>query len=78
MKPEDMMISLEKVKKYLKKKKYNLNFSEFENKVKDVMIKSIIMMNHKELEEEKEYNIRSNNIFDLYGVDIIIDNKFKS
>jgi len=34
-------------------------------------------MNNIELDKEKGYKLRSNNIFDLYSVDIILDSKFK-
>ncbi|OUM70388.1 hypothetical protein PIROE2DRAFT_56863 [Piromyces sp. E2] len=74
--PEEFILSLAKVKKYLQKT-YNLNFSEVMEEVKDLVIKSLITMNHMELEKEKEYGVSSNNIFDLYGIDVIIDRKFK-
>jgi len=73
---EDYILSFEKVKEYLRKT-YNLNFSEIEDEVNDIVIKSLITMNHLELEKEKNYQLSSNNIFDLYGVDIIIDSHFK-
>jgi len=74
--PEDFILSFEKIKKYLRKS-YSLNFSEIEEQVADIVIKSLITINHLELEKEKNYHLSSNNIFDLYGVDIIIDNHFK-
>jgi len=75
--PEEFILSFEKVKNYLKTD-YNLKFSDIFEEVKDIVIKSLITMNHLEIEEEKNYNLKSNNIFDLYGVDIIIDSKFKA
>jgi len=76
LKMEELIVSLEKAKEYLRKT-YNLNFNIFLEDVKDIIIKSVITMNHIELEKEKEYKLSSNNIFDLYGVDIMIDSKFK-
>jgi len=74
---DDLIMSIEKVKKYIKEK-YNTDFSVIWDQIKDISIKSIISMNHLEMDKEKYYKIHSNNLFKLYGVDIIIDNNFKA
>jgi len=76
MTAKDIVLSFAYVKDYLKKK-YNMNYSEFEEEVKDLIIKAIITMNHLELEKQKGRNLKSNNIFDLYGIDIMVDSHFK-
>ncbi|ORX42260.1 TTL-domain-containing protein, partial [Piromyces finnis] len=75
-KVKESVVSFEKIKKYLKKE-YKLNFSEIEKKVNDIIIKSIITMNHLEIKKENSMKLKSNNIYDLYGVDIMIDENFK-
>jgi len=75
MKPKDIVLSFEYVKNYLKEH-YKMDFPAFEKKVRDVVIKSIISMNYLEIRKEKEYKLKSNNIFDLYGVDIMVDSHF--
>jgi len=74
---DDLIMSITKLKEYLKQK-YNIEFSEIWDQIKDISIKSIISMNHLELDKEKNYKIYSNNLFKLYGVDIMIDNNFKA
>ena len=56
------------------------NFDEIFKKIQDIGIKAIISMTHTELEEEdkkKNYNINSQNLFELYGMDILIDQNMK-
>jgi len=73
---DDLVLSLEEAKNYIKER-YNKDFSVLWDQIKDISIKSLISMNHLEIEKEKMYNLHSNNLFKLYGVDIIIDENFK-
>jgi len=73
---EEFVLSIDQIKEYLIKA-YNLKFSVIEEEVKDIIIKTLITMNHLELKKEKEFKLNSNNLFDMYGVDIIIDSEFK-
>jgi len=75
---EDFIWSLTKVKAYFAEK-INLDFEELWEKIKDMAIKSFISVNHLEIEKEKEINshLNSSNLFELYGLDIMIDQDLK-
>jgi len=70
--------SLPKVKRYLLEE-YGIEFDEVWEKIEDIAIKAVITMNKAEIDTEKKRfkNLKSNNTFELYGVDILIDNNMK-
>eukprot|EP00833_Pecoramyces_ruminatium_P014448 jgi/Orpsp1_1/1188480/evm.model.d7180000065170.1 len=74
--PDSNIWSLEKVKEYIKEK-YAVEFDDIWEKIEDIAIKSLITVTHKEIEKEKEFNLNSNNLFELYGIDIMIDSQLK-
>ena len=70
--------SLTMLKEQLKKegKDFELVFQQ----IKDIAIKAIISMTSKEIEDEKSkrnYNLNSQNLFELYGMDILLDQNMK-
>ncbi|ORY13325.1 TTL-domain-containing protein [Neocallimastix californiae] len=74
--------SVKKVKRYLLEE-YGVEFSDIWKKIEDIAIKAVITMNKSEIKREKElnsknnFNIKSNNIFEVYGFDVLIDNNMK-
>ena len=54
-----------------------LNFNEIWNKIKDIMIKSIISVTDLAIPVIKQFNLTSNNLFELYVVDVLIYSNFK-
>jgi len=62
---------------------YGVEFSDIWKKIEDIAIKAVITMNKSEIKREKElnsknnFNIKSNNIFEVYGFDVLIDNNMK-
>jgi len=70
--------SLPKVKRYLLEE-YGVQFDEIWKKIEDIAIKAVITMNKAEIDTEKKRfkNLKSNNTFELYGVDILIDDDLK-
>lgn len=75
-KNNDILMSLSKVKNYLQEN-YNMDFNIIWEQIKDFSIKSFISINHLEINEEKKYKIHSNNLFEFYGIDVMIDKNFK-
>jgi len=74
---DDLVLSLEDAKNYIKER-YQKDLSVIWDQIKDISIKSLISMNHLEIEKEKKnYKLHSNNLFKIYGVDIIIGENFK-
>ena len=67
------VICLSELKKWFKER--NLHFSKIKRKIKDIIIKSFISIADKGIQQLKEINISSGNLFELFGVDILLDNK---
>eukprot|EP00833_Pecoramyces_ruminatium_P016475 jgi/Orpsp1_1/1190507/evm.model.d7180000079446.1 len=74
---DDFIWPIAKVKDYLKEK-YGIEFGEVWEEIEDLAIKSLITMNHIEIEKEKDFDLATNNLFELYGIDILLDRRFKS
>ena len=55
----------------------NINFNEIWDKIKDIMIKTILSVTELAIPLIKQFNLTSNNLFELYGVDVLIDENFK-
>ena len=70
------LASLKSFKKYCKEN--NIDFNSIINKVKDNIIKCILIRYDRSVKELKEYKIKSSkNLFELIGVDIILDDKLE-
>ena len=56
-------------------KKEGKDFDELFKKIQDIAVKSIISMHEIEIETElkSNYTLKSNNLFELYGMDILVD-----
>ena len=67
--------SLSMLKKHMIER--GINFDEIFLKIQDICIKSILTMYSKEIKREKKYNIINGNIFELFGMDILIDKNMK-
>jgi hypothetical protein len=70
------VMTLDEVKKHIKEN-YNIEFSDIWKGVKDLIIKSFIAVNRVELEAQKEFNLASNSLFQLFGLDVIVDQNAK-
>jgi len=70
--------SLPKVKRYISEE-YGVDFNEVWEKIEDIAIKAVITMNKLEIDTEKKMysHLNSSNTFELYGVDILIDDNMK-
>lgn len=66
--------SLQTLKNHMIKEKVDFNLVW--SKIKDIMIKTIISVTDDAIPLIKTFNIASNNLFELYGVDILLDEKF--
>ena len=53
----------------------NLDFTSVWNKIKDIIIKIILSVSDVAITTFKQFKLRSNNLFELYGVDILLDEK---
>ena len=76
--PEDenaTIWSLITYKKYLKKK--NVDVELLDEKIKDIIIKTIISFYSKILNEIEKNNIKNLNFFDLLGFDILLTNNYE-
>ena len=62
-------------KKYLKSK--DIDYNIINEKIKDIIIKSIISFQKKLLYENEELKINDRNIYSLFGFDILITNKYE-
>ena len=51
----------------------NLDFKPVWNKIKDIIIKIILSVSDCAITTFKQFKLRSNNLFELYGVDILLD-----
>ena len=72
----ESLASLKSFKKYCKEN--NIDFNSIINKVKDNIIKCILIRYDRSVKELKEYKIKSSkNLFELIGVDIILDDKLE-
>ncbi len=69
------VICLSELKKWFKERK--LHFSKIKRKIRDIIIKTFISIADKGIQQIKEININSGNLFELFGVDIILDNKLR-
>ncbi len=56
-------------------KKEGKNFDEVFKKIQDIAVKSIISMHDEEIQTElkSDFTLKSNNLFELYGMDILVD-----
>jgi len=63
--------SLATYKKYFKEN--NLNFENMWNKIKDIVTKAIICAGDQTISTVKKLTPNTNNLFELYGFDILID-----
>ena len=62
-------------KNYLKGE--NVNYNLFFDKIKDIIIKTIISFYNKNINGNKAKDTRDMNIFNLLGFDILIDDKYE-
>jgi len=69
-------MSLKETKTYIEEN-YNIEFSKIWNDINDLIIKTFISINQIEIERENFFKFKSNNLFQLYGFDVIIDDKMK-
>ncbi|ORX42264.1 TTL-domain-containing protein [Piromyces finnis] len=76
-KNKKLTMSIAEAKKYIEEF-YKIKFSNIWEGIKDIAIKTIISMNNIEIEKEKKYTLNSNNLFELYGMDIMVDSNFKT
>jgi hypothetical protein len=58
-------------------KSENLNFDEVWEKIKDIVAKTTISVVDKSIDVIKSMTTHSNNLFELYGYDILIDDKLQ-
>ena len=60
-------------------KKNGKDFDTLFKKIQDIAVKSIILMHDEEIkaERKREYELKSNNLFELYGMDILVDENLK-
>lgn len=65
--------SLSTLRHYFKEN--NLKFEPVWEKIKDIMIKTILTVTDEAIPCIKSFNVTSNNLFELYGVDILLDDK---
>ena len=75
---EENIWSLSKLKEYYEKE--GINYDEIFEKIKDLAIKSVLTMTNTEIETEnlkKKYILNNGNLFELYGMDILIDENMK-
>lgn len=68
--------SLEKVKNYLEET-YGIAFEDIWKGIEDLAIKSLITMTHIETKKEQNAKVHPSNLFELYGLDIMIDRQLK-
>jgi hypothetical protein len=61
-------------RQYLKKK--NINVDEIFAKIEDIIIKTIIAGQRHIIDTSKSLNLNDRNMFNIFGFDIILDNKF--
>ena len=69
------IICFSELKKWFKERK--LHFSKIKRKIKDIIIKTFLSIADKGIQQLKEININSGNLFELFGVDIILDYKLR-
>jgi hypothetical protein len=67
--------SLSMLKEHMIRK--GVNFNELFIKIQDICIKSILTMYSKEIKREKKYTIINGNLFELFGMDILLDKNMK-
>ncbi len=67
--------SLSMLKQHMSEK--GINFDEIFLKIQDICIKSILTMYSKEIKREKKHKIINGNLFELFGMDILIDKNMK-
>ena len=60
--------------KYLNKK--NINYKLIHEKIKDIIIKTIISLQAKLIEKNKNLDINDINFFNIFGFDILINDNF--
>jgi hypothetical protein len=63
--------SLSALRKYFKEN--NLNFEETWKKVKDLVVKSVILNADETINTVREITDKRNNLFELYGFDVLLD-----
>ena len=68
--------NLKTYKKYLKKN-YNMDFNNINIKIKDIIIKTIISVQDKLIQNNIDLNLSDNNFYNLLGFDILITDKFE-
>jgi len=75
--PTGTIWSIGALKRYLKNNDKNRNFDELWEKIKDIAIKTILSIADKTIQTVKRITIETNTLFELYGIDVLIDNDFR-
>jgi len=70
------VMSLNDTKAYIEKS-YNIEFSKIWNDINDLIIKTLISIRQIKFDRKKKYNLKSNNLYQLFGFDVIVDSNFK-
>ena len=68
--------NLKMLKKYLKKN-YFMDFNYINEKIKDIIIKTIISVKEKLIQNNNNLNLNDINFYNLFGFDILITDKFE-
>lgn len=66
--------TLQALKKYFKDN--NIDFNKIWSRIKDIIVKTVISVTDHAIPLIKQFKLSSCNLFELYGVDILLDDKF--
>ncbi|KAL6611166.1 TTL-domain-containing protein [Neocallimastix sp. 'constans'] len=72
----DLKIPVASLKKYFSTV-YQKDFTNIWEQIKDIVVKTLITVNAKEIKMQQKLHLTSTSLFELYGFDIIIDHQFK-